>query len=78
MEQEEINKIAVLLRRIEGWLSFIACLMVILSLPNIIDFATNRYKGLSFGIAMWAILGLSVLIFVVLIGLFRRGRKSSI
>ena len=78
MEHEEFNKLALLVRRIEAWLSFIACLMVILSLPNIIDFATNRYKGLSFGIAMWAILALTVLIFVVLISLFRRGRKNSI
>ena len=78
MEHEEFNKLAHLLRRVEGWLSFIACLMVILSLPNIIEFVTNHFKGMSFGIAMWTILGLTILIFVVLIGLYRRGRRNSI
>ena len=77
MEQDQFSKLTHLLRRIEGWLSFIACLMVILSLPNIIDFATNRCKGESLSIAMWTIIGLAMLLFVVLIGLFRRGKKIS-
>ena len=75
MDADQFNKLLYTLRRLEGWLSFIACLMVIVSLPQIIDFVSNHYKGVSFEIAMWSVFGVVALIVAVLFGYFRRKGK---
>ncbi|HUL43411.1 MAG TPA: hypothetical protein VLY03_03545 [Bacteroidota bacterium] len=76
MDADQVNKLLVSLRRIEGWLSFLACLIVIVNLPQIIDFVSNHYKGVSFEIAMWSVFGVVALIVAVLFGYFRRKGRA--